>query len=91
VSSRNRRVATTQALVFGRFVTINCSAVVETLFKSELFGHVRGAFTGATETKPGLFEVADCGVLFLDEVGELPIGLVNGAVHGASSFHATRH
>jgi DNA-binding NtrC family response regulator len=56
-----------------RFVTINCSAVVETLFESELFGHVRGAFTGATETKPGLFEVADGGVLFLDEVGELPL------------------
>ena len=58
-----------------RFVTINCSAVVETLFESELFGHVRGAFTGATETKPGLFEVADGGVLFLDEVGELPLGV----------------
>lgn len=55
-----------------RFVTINCSAVVETLFESELFGHVRGAFTGATDTKPGLFEVADGGTLFLDEIGELP-------------------
>jgi DNA-binding NtrC family response regulator len=56
-----------------RFVTINCSAVVETLFESELFGHVRGAFTGATDTKPGLFEVADGGTLFLDEIGELPL------------------
>jgi DNA-binding NtrC family response regulator len=55
-----------------RFVTINCSAVVETLFESELFGHVRGAFTGATDTKPGLFEVADGGTIFLDEIGELP-------------------
>jgi DNA-binding NtrC family response regulator len=57
-----------------RFVTVNCSAVVETLFESELFGHVRGAFTGATETTAGLFEAADGGVLFLDEVGELPLG-----------------
>ena len=55
-----------------RFVTVNCSAVVETLFESELFGHVRGAFTGATDTKPGLFELADNGTLFLDEIGELP-------------------
>lgn len=57
------------------FVTINCSAVVETLFESELFGHVRGAFTGAHEHKVGLFEAADQGVLFLDEVGELPLGV----------------
>jgi DNA-binding NtrC family response regulator len=55
-----------------RFVTVNCSAVVETLFESELFGHTRGAFTGATENKPGLFELADNGTLFLDEIGELP-------------------
>jgi DNA-binding NtrC family response regulator len=55
-----------------RFVVINCSAVVETLFESELFGHVRGAFTGASESKAGLFELADGGTLFLDEVGELP-------------------
>lgn len=55
-----------------RFLTINCSAVVETLFESELFGHMRGAFTGATDNKAGLFEAADGGTLFLDEVGELP-------------------
>ena len=58
-----------------RFVTVNCSAVVETLFESELFGHVRGAFTGAPENKVGLFEHADGGTLFLDEIGELPLAL----------------
>jgi two-component system response regulator HydG len=58
-----------------RFVTVNCSAVVENLFESELFGHVRGAFTGATEAKLGLFEYADQGTLFLDEAGELPLVL----------------
>src|SRR3954466_2793958 len=57
------------------FVTINCSAVVDTLFESELFGHVRGAFTGAVESKPGVFEAANGGTLFLDEVGELPVSV----------------
>jgi DNA-binding NtrC family response regulator len=53
-----------------RFVTVNCSAVVESLFESELFGHVRGAFTGAVDTTVGLFEHADGGTIFLDEAGE---------------------
>src|ERR1051326_4233167 len=57
------------------FVTINCSAVVDTLFESELFGHVRGAFTGAVESKPGVFEAAQGGTLFLDEIGELPLAV----------------
>ena len=58
-----------------RFVALNCSAVAEPLFESELFGHVRGAFTGAGEAKAGLFELADKGTLFLDEIGELPPSL----------------
>ncbi|MGE0702372.1 MAG: sigma-54-dependent transcriptional regulator [Vicinamibacterales bacterium] len=58
-----------------RFLTVNCSAVVETLFESELFGHQRGAFTGATDNKIGVFEHADGGTIFLDEVGELPLSL----------------
>jgi two-component system response regulator HydG len=58
-----------------RLITLNCSAVVESLFESELFGHVRGAFTGASDTKVGLFEHADSGTIFLDEVGELPLSL----------------
>jgi DNA-binding NtrC family response regulator len=57
------------------FVVVNCAALPEQLIESELFGHEKGAFTGATEAKPGLFEVADGGTFFIDEIGELPLSL----------------
>src|SRR3990167_4106595 len=55
------------------FISVNCAAIPDTLIESDLFGHERGAFTGATQAKRGRFELADTGTLFLDEIGDIPI------------------
>jgi two-component system response regulator HydG len=59
----------------GPFIAVNCGAIAETLLESELFGHARGAFTGATSDRPGLFEAANTGTLLLDEIGEVSAGM----------------
>ncbi|MEM1349101.1 MAG: sigma-54 dependent transcriptional regulator, partial [Myxococcota bacterium] len=59
----------------GPFVAINCGAVTESLFESEMFGHIKGAFTGAVLEREGLFQAANSGTLFLDEVAELPLSM----------------
>jgi transcriptional regulator with PAS, ATPase and Fis domain len=59
----------------GPYIKVNCAAIPENLLESEMFGYVRGAFTGAQQDKPGLFKLADGGTIFLDEIGDLPLAL----------------
>jgi two-component system, NtrC family, response regulator HydG len=70
-----RLVHEESARATGPFLAINCGAITETLLESELFGHARGAFTGATSDRPGLFEAANHGTLLLDEIGEVSPGM----------------
>jgi len=70
-----RAVHETSERSTGPFVVVDCSGLTETLFESELFGHEKGAFTGATSRKPGLVETAQGGTLFLDEIGDVPLAM----------------
>ena len=70
-----RAVHETSERASGPFVVVDCSGLTETLFESELFGHEKGAFTGATARKPGLVETAQGGTLFLDEIGDVPLAM----------------
>src|ERR687895_466748 len=73
----------------GPFVAVNCAAVPATLVESELFGHVRGAFTGATDRRMGRFEQADGGTLFIDEIGDFEIGLQAKLLRVLETFTVT--
>lgn len=70
-------------------ITVNCGAIVETLIESELFGHLKGSFTGAVKDKKGLFTAADKGTLFLDEISEMPIHLQVKLLRALESFEIT--
>ena len=72
------------------FVAVNCGAITETLFEAELFGHEKGAFTGAVRTKKGFFEQAHCGTLFLDEIGEMPLSMQVKLLRAIQSRRITR-
>ncbi len=74
----------------GPFVGVNCGAIPENLLESELFGHVRGAFTGAVGNKPGRFQTANKGSLFLDEIGEMPVALQVKILRALQEHSVTR-
>jgi len=72
------------------FIKVNCAAIPENLLESELFGYVKGAFTGAVQNKPGKFELADKGTLFLDEIGEMPLVLQTKLLSAIQDREITR-
>lgn len=72
------------------FVSVNCGAIPETLLESELFGHVKGAFTSANDDRKGFFETADKGTIFLDEIGEMPVGTQVKLLRILESGHFSR-
>ncbi|MBT3576430.1 MAG: sigma-54-dependent Fis family transcriptional regulator, partial [Candidatus Marinimicrobia bacterium] len=74
----------------GIFIAINCAGITGSLFESEIFGHVKGAFTGAIADKKGAFELADGGTLFLDEIGDLPLGQQAKLLRAVESNTVTR-
>jgi len=74
----------------GPFIVCNAGAIVETLFEAELFGHVKGAFTGATADRAGLFEAAHRGTLFLDEIGEMPLATQSKLLRALQSHEILR-
>src|SRR6266567_6615600 len=74
----------------GPFVKVNCAAIPQGLLESEFFGHEKGAFTGAHRRKPGQFEYADKGTIYLDEIGELPLALQAKLLHVLQDFRFSR-